>query len=374
MKTIIYIGGFELPDKNAAAHRVVNNAKALMELGYKIVFVDINRKCSKTISQTYSKCFDCDRYSMRYTNKRLFSIDDFIYVVNRYKETVAVIAYNYPAVALYRMKVYCNKNNINIYSDCTEWYGFQGDDLVHKFIKGVDSFLRMNIIQPKLDGMISISRYLEKYYQTKLPTICVPPLVDKTDKQWNMEYENLISDTIYIVYAGSPGRNKDKINKIIRALSNLSNYNFLFTIIGITKMEFIKSYPEEIETLKKIDDKVRFEGRVSHDEALKRIKTADFSMFYRDINRVTMAGFPTKFSEAISCGTPVITNKTSDIEEYLVDGINGFFINKSIEKTMAKIFKTNRLKIRSIKSEIDDSIFDYRNYISEFEKIFRRIT
>ena len=37
-------------------------------------------------------------------------------------------------------------------------------------------------------------------------------------------------------------------------------------------MEFIKSYPEEIETLKKIDDKVRFEGRVSHDEALKRIK------------------------------------------------------------------------------------------------------
>lgn len=133
---------------------------------------------------------------------------------------------------------------------------YKGDDLVHKFIKGVDSFLRMNIIQPKLDEMISISRYLEKYYQTKLPTICVQPLVDKTDKQWNMEYENLISDTIYIVYAGSPGRNKDKINKIIRALSNLSDYNFLFTIIGITKMEFIKGYPEEIETLKKIDDSI----------------------------------------------------------------------------------------------------------------------
>lgn len=25
--TIVYIGGFEMPDKNAAAHRVLNNAK-----------------------------------------------------------------------------------------------------------------------------------------------------------------------------------------------------------------------------------------------------------------------------------------------------------------------------------------------------------
>ena len=24
--TVLYVGGFELPDKNAAAHRVVNNA------------------------------------------------------------------------------------------------------------------------------------------------------------------------------------------------------------------------------------------------------------------------------------------------------------------------------------------------------------
>mgnify|MGYP004602292779 FL=1 len=31
-KTLVYIGGFELPDKNAAAHRVVSNAEIFREL------------------------------------------------------------------------------------------------------------------------------------------------------------------------------------------------------------------------------------------------------------------------------------------------------------------------------------------------------
>ena len=35
---IIYIGGFELPDKNAAAQRVIGNSKALRDLGYETVF------------------------------------------------------------------------------------------------------------------------------------------------------------------------------------------------------------------------------------------------------------------------------------------------------------------------------------------------
>ncbi|MCC8151715.1 MAG: hypothetical protein LIO96_09760 [Lachnospiraceae bacterium] len=40
--TIIYVGGFELPDKNAAAHRVLSNGKILTELGYRVVFLGIS--------------------------------------------------------------------------------------------------------------------------------------------------------------------------------------------------------------------------------------------------------------------------------------------------------------------------------------------
>ena len=41
---ILYVGGFELPDKNAAAHRVLSNGKLLRDLGYEVSFVGITHK------------------------------------------------------------------------------------------------------------------------------------------------------------------------------------------------------------------------------------------------------------------------------------------------------------------------------------------
>ena len=38
-KTVLYVGGFILPDKNAAAQRVVGIAKILRDIGYNVVFM-----------------------------------------------------------------------------------------------------------------------------------------------------------------------------------------------------------------------------------------------------------------------------------------------------------------------------------------------
>lgn len=47
--TILYVGGFELPDKNAAAHRVLSNAKIFRELGYNVFFAELTVKKSTLI-------------------------------------------------------------------------------------------------------------------------------------------------------------------------------------------------------------------------------------------------------------------------------------------------------------------------------------
>ena len=52
METIIYIGSFEMPDKNAAAHRVLNNARNLRELGFNVVFVGLNANADAEFSKT----------------------------------------------------------------------------------------------------------------------------------------------------------------------------------------------------------------------------------------------------------------------------------------------------------------------------------
>ena len=43
MKHILYIGGFEMPNKNAAAQRVLSIAKALREGGYDTLFYGITK-------------------------------------------------------------------------------------------------------------------------------------------------------------------------------------------------------------------------------------------------------------------------------------------------------------------------------------------
>ena len=48
MKKILYIGGFELPDKNAAAHRVLAIAKGLRDSGNEVVFMGVSKDNRET--------------------------------------------------------------------------------------------------------------------------------------------------------------------------------------------------------------------------------------------------------------------------------------------------------------------------------------
>lgn len=49
-----------------------------------------------------------------------------------------------------------------------------------------------------------------------------------------------------------------------------------------------------------------------------------------------MAGFPTKFVESITAGTPVLTNQTSDLADYLVEGEIGFWLVDDIADSLKK--------------------------------------
>ena len=101
------------------------------------------------------------------------------------------------------------------------------------------------------------------------------------------------------------------------------------------------------------------------------LKCADFAMFLRDDNRVSRAGFPTKFVESISAGVPVITNKTSNIEDYLIPGKNGFFVDiDHASKEIKDILSRDLQELKAIKANVDDNLFDYNNFVDEFKKVY----
>lgn len=386
--TILYVGGFELPDKNAAAHRVLSNGKIFRELGYEVVFIDVDRKLqNKTdIYKTKKETQKFEYWSRPYPKSNrewihyLIDANSVINILLQYKNIKAIICYNYQSIPLIKLKKYCRNNNIKIFSDCTEWYSTKGANAIFKLIKGVDTFLRMRIIQKQLDGLIVISNLLYNYYDNNKNVVRIPPLVDLSEEKWNIKIQKTNSSNINIVYAGSPGKNKDSLNVIIEALDEINEEvpNYTLNIVGITKEQYLNDYRHHQKVLDRLGKRIIFNGRLSHTESLQYIKNAHFSMFFRENSRVNNAGFPTKFAESISIGTPVLTNVTSDLEEFLVEGKNGFFLNTLDKELMISklkgILNLDNRKIEEMKQAcISSEMFNYKRYIENLNLIVKEI-
>ena len=377
MPTILYVGGFELPDKNAAAHRVINNGKLFRELGYKVYYYGATRETNR--DDMSFQGFPCGFYNYPQNAfqwvKFLLSIKDINHHIKSQLKQFPdiIIAYNYPGVALYLLKRYCRKTNIQLISDCTEWYVPEGN-AVFRLIKGFDVFVRMRLVQPYLDGIICVSEYLYCYYKDKTKCVKLPPLVDKTDKKWISENVGTEEDGIVLTYAGSPGSNKDKLNFVIDILSKIQmndGNNLIFNVVGISKQQYFDIF--QISQLPEyIADKIVFYGKLSHQEAIDIIKKSSYTIFLRENNLVSEAGFPTKFVESITCGTPVITNLTSNIRDYLHDGLNGFILDIcKLESCSGVLEQAINQPIEMIQQMKDycrsSNSFDYRKYIDDLE-------
>ena len=101
---------------------------------------------------------------------------------------------------------------------------------------------------------------------------------------------------------------------------------------------------------------VKFYGRIPHEEAIREVALSDWSIIIRENTLSNKAGFPTKFVESISCGTPVIANKFSNVAEY----ISG---SKSLLND-GKSLKEKIIECCADKSEIDREVFSYKSYSS----------
>lgn len=261
---------------------------------------------------------------------------------------------------------------MKIISDCTEWY----ED--RRMIKKIDTNLRMKYIHKKLDGVICISSYLEKYYKKYVETMILPPLIDISEKKWKVKSEEINNNKINLIYSGNPGKHKDKLNYIIESLNNINKENYTFRVLGISKERYLDYYPEHKDILKEMGEKIKFLGRVTHQESIKFIKAADFVIFIRENKRVNNAGFPTKFVESITCGIPVITTNTSDLSNYLHDGKNGYFININNKNKkisyLNNILEIDREKINSMKLYCrNSSIFYYKNYLNDVKDFLSKL-
>lgn len=400
MNTIIYIGGFELPDNNAAAQRVVNNGKIFKSLGYNVVYIGIDKQLpQKTDVLTTKRIhfgFDC--WSVPYPKgnldwlKTLFSIDPVMQIIDKvYKDTFcALICYNYQFPAQFRLRRICNSHKAMYIPDATEWYAASGPNPLVKIIKWLDTTLRMRYMHPRADGLIVTSPYLAEYYKKKnCKTVELPSLFDTSETENNQKVKReKAHKRRRLVYAGNPFNAKsvdkqnikDRLDYVIEmaVFAHEQGLDFMLEIFGVNKNEYLKYFPEHKKILDLAGKKICFKGPVPRLKVIGAIQKADFTIFMREANRVTEAGFPTKFSESISYGTPVITNRLSNINDYLIEGKTGFSVDLADKElrhnTFLRILQLKNGDIEYTKKYcLESRLFDYNNHVDSVEAFLKSI-
>ena len=380
--TIIYIGGFELPDRNAAAHRVMANGKILRDLDYDVVFLGVDSCTERGNGLRRNDCFGFECWSVPYPKGTLAWIR---YIVGlpgilsflkqaRNVQVRGVICYNYPAIASLRIWALCKSLGLKMLSDATEWYDASAGGPIYRAIKYTDTILRMHLVHRLADGVITTSKFLTDFYASRRKiTVELPTLFD-TD---NFVTPPRSSDrpNKKFIYMGSPfdaGRVnkqrtnlKERLDVCVTLFHQLysAGERFSFDIYGITAEDYLHVFPEHSEPLREMSGLVCFHGRQPHALVLAQIVDSDFSIFFRDRTRVTLAGFPSKLAESISCGTPVISNTMVSLENYT--GCPGLFLaHRGFElELLKKLMAYTPAEIAEIKRQSYESkSFDYRKY------------
>ena len=331
-KIIYFVGGFQLPNKNASAIRVMTMASMFSKLGYEVkVIGKIENgadtiEISKDITLLNIKNNKTNKYDYFYSSKVVRN-----YIEKEEKHIHCVFTYNYPSIGLYLINEMCKKKGIPTGMDVTEWYGYEPHYLHIVLYKYIDTFIRMRLILKKMSNLICISQYLLNKYKENSNTIYIPYVME-TNKNFVIEKKALHkTKKKTFIYAGSPGKtlHKEWLPYIVNSFLELSSlgYDFSLKIIGITADEYCKATRISREVLDN-NTKIKFYGKLHHSDVISNLQQSDFSIFFREKNRVTMAGFPTKFAESLANGIPVITNPTSDIESFITNGKNGFLIKE----------------------------------------------
>lgn len=329
-KNVIYVGPFAFPEGGAAARRILGISKSLQANGYKI------KIASGQAANVDS--FDYEGIEVHSLNERTAEayprLLKYIAYLTIGKKTIswldlldekpeAIILYSGYSPYFFKLLPWCKQHNIPLIFDAVEWYDPPSKlhGILNPYYWNIE--LAMRVLSPKCGNVIAISRYLDEYYRSKgCNTVRVPPTLDTSSTEARLSRDE--TEKISLSYTGSPGH-KDLLDNVLESLLQLDpeGEHFLLHIAGITNEKLLTFPALSKRALRQLPKCIKCYGVVPQVQAIGIVRNADFSVLLRPNRRYAKAGFPTKFVESFSVGTPVIANYTSDLADYLKDEQTG---------------------------------------------------
>lgn len=389
MSYIIFGDSFSFPDGDAATNRVHTYVKGFTEYDkrvYVICFLsEFNSIKDGIINKTNfyypfegkprSKYFLIRRWN---NFRKYINTIKYLIRINKVENVEAIIVYStllsthlfswlLSLLLKSRLIKECSEHPLRSYQN----------GLINKKI----GLLKLKIESKLTDGIFCISNYLYDFYLNNgiIPQklFLVPSTVDpsrftiKCKKPLNIKY---------IGYFGGLTFTRDSIGTLIRAYAFFTSQNpEIFLVIGgfSTKPE-----REKLVTLineLNISEKVILLDYLPRQEIIKYITFSEILVMVRGKDIESAASFPSKLTEYLSTGKPVVTVDVGEVTNYLKDNINCFVVKpENIEELANKLHYIinnydKALKVASQGHTLTLTIFNYKyqasriiNFINSF--------
>jgi glycosyltransferase involved in cell wall biosynthesis len=285
-----------------------------------------------------------------------------------------VILYGGYTPYMLRLLPWCRRHGVTLIADLVEWY--EPGSLGRLGLRNLNSYLAMEHLFQRADGIIAISSFLETFYRQRGCVVTrVPPTLDVREVTLPTRDQDASARPLRLIYAGNPGA-KDLLRPVLEALSmaDPGGHRFELVVLG-PSLEQVRAHCPG----RQLSAGVRVLGRVPQEDVAAHLQRADFSVLLREPRRMTEAGFPTKFVESLACGVPVIANLTSDLARFLRDGQEGLVCSgysaadfSEVLERASKLRSSELTEMRQAARRTAESAFDYRNYTDTLRTLIER--
>lgn len=340
---IAYVGPVAFPEGGAAAQAILGRAQAMVGAGYDVTIVSgqipgatgsvFELAPGVTCVSVGERNAEHLPRALRYARYLTMGARSRRWLSAQPAPPAAVVLYSGYSPYLLQFTGWARRRAIPFVFDAVEWYLAPGrlGLIASPYHWNIE--LAMRVLIPRLDGVIAISRALERYYLGRgLPVVRLPVITDV--QALHAETRPHRTGPLRLAYTGNPGTNKDQLDVVVRAAGAVDGGSgrLVLDIAGLTSDELARRPGLGGH----VPPCARAYGMLPRNKAVDMVANADFTVLVREINRVSTHGFPTKFVESLGVGTPVIANLTGDLADHLHHGRTGLICDGADEAALVR--------------------------------------
>jgi len=333
---IVILGDlFTFPDGSAATNRVHTYAKGFYENGLKVHVICFASEYNTVGSGIINGINFYHPFGQRKRNKyfiirrwqkfiKYFKTIAVIRRINKNDKIIAFICYTrllQTQLFVFILSKYFKTNVILERSEhpLRNYQGF--------FIRKIQGDIKSYMETVLCNGIYCISQYLIDFYRNRGVSLkklfLVPSTVDID--RFQISFNSPLAFQ-YILYCGSLTILKDGVNILIESFGKISEKYPEINLVLVGKGDTI----EEEKIIKDLvirlnfNKKIFFTGKLSRTEIPAYLNNAKILALARPRSIEADAGFPSKLTEYLATGKPVIVTKVGEIPVYLKDNENAF--------------------------------------------------